>query len=70
MKATKYLKDMIALYYATNDVEILEDITEYLGINWAEFVYRSEMMQANIELFKASHQSERETRRLRKVYKL
>jgi len=69
MKATKYLKDMLALYYATNDVEILEDITEYLGIDWAEFVARSEMMEANIELFKASHKTERETRRLKKVYK-
>jgi len=69
MKATKYLKDMLALYYATNDVEILEDITEYLGIDWAEFVARSEMMEANIELFKASHETERETRRLKKVYK-
>jgi len=69
MKATKYLKDMLAIYYATNDVEILEDITEYLGIDWAEFIARSEMMEANIELFKASHETERETRRLRKVYK-
>ena len=69
MKATKYLKDMLALYYATNDVEILEDITEYLGIDWAEFIARSEMMEANIELFKASHKTERETRRLKKVYK-
>lgn len=69
MKATKYLKDMLALYYATNDVEILEDITEYLGIDWAEFISRSEMMEANIELFKASHKTERETRRLRRLYK-
>ena len=69
MKATKYLKDMLALYYATNDVEIMEDITEYLGIAWAEFVARSEMMEANIELFKASHETERETRRLKKLYK-
>jgi len=69
MKATKYLKDMLAIYYATNDVEMLEDITEYLGIDWAEFIARSEMMEANIELFKASHETERETRRLRRVYK-
>jgi len=69
MKATKYLKDMLALYYATNDVEILEDITEYLGIDWAEFIALSEMMETNIEPFKASHETERETRRLRKVYK-
>jgi len=69
MEATKCLKDMLAIYYATNDVEILEDITEYLGIDWAEFIARSEMMEANIELFKASHETERETRRLRKVYK-
>ena len=69
MKATKYLKDMLALYYATNDVQILEDVTEYLGIDWAEFIARSEMMEANIELFKASHETERETRRFRKVYK-
>ena len=49
MKATKYLKDMLALYYATNDVQILEDVTEYLNIDWAEFIARSEMMEKNIE---------------------
>ena len=69
MKATKYLKDMLALYYATNDVQILEDITEYLNIDWAEFIARSEMMEKNIEIFKATHQADAETRRFRKVYK-
>ena len=68
MKSTKYLKDILALYYATNDVQILEDITDYLGIDWAEFIARSEMMEENIDLFKGFHESEKKHKALKKVY--
>ena len=69
MKATKYLKDMLALYYATNDVNILQDITDYLGINWEELAALSEIMQQNQDLFNCAHDAEKESRAFRKVYK-
>jgi len=37
MKSTKYLTELLAFYYATNDVQILEEITNYLNNDWAEF---------------------------------
>jgi len=52
MKATKYLTELLAFYYATNDVQILEEIINYLGIDWAEFVAKSEQYQSNLELWK------------------
>ena len=52
MKATRHLKELLVHYYVTNDVEILEDITEYLGIDWAEFVIRSEIVEENIDFYR------------------
>ena len=68
MKSTKYLTELLAFYYATNDVQILEDITEYLGINWAEFVAKSEMMEANIELWRPYIEQEINIKASRKLF--
>ena len=69
MKATKYLKELLAFYYATNDVQILEEITEYLGINWAEFVAKSEMMESNLEIWRGYIEQEINIKASRRVYK-
>ena len=53
MKATKYLTQLLAFYYATNDVQILEEIINYLGIDWSEFVATSEIYQSNLELWES-----------------
>jgi len=52
MKATKHLTELLAFYYATNDVQILEEIINYLGIDWSEFVAKSEMYKSNFEIWR------------------
>ncbi len=68
MKSTKYLTELLAFYYATNDVQILEDITEYLGINWAEFVAKSEMMGGNLEIWRGYIEQETNRKSSRKLF--
>jgi len=69
MKSTKYLTELLAFYYATNDVQILEEITEYLGIDWAEFVAKSEMMESNLEIWRGYIEQEINIKASRRVYK-
>ncbi len=69
MKSTKYLTELLAFYYATNDVQILEEITEYLGINWAEFVAKSEMMESNLEIWRGYIEQEINIKASRRVYR-
>jgi len=68
MKATKYLQELLAFYYATNDVQILEEITNYLGIDWAEFAAKSEMMESNIKLWRDYIEQEINIKKSRKIY--
>lgn len=69
MKSTKYLTELLAFYYATNDVQILEDITDYLGINWAEFVAKSEIMESNLEIWRPYIEQEINIKASRKVFR-
>jgi|TARA_B100001094_G_C17459816_1_gene452260 hypothetical protein len=69
MKSTKYLTELLAFYYATNDVQILEEITNYLNIDWAKFVAKSEIMESNLEIWRPYIEQEINIKALRKVFK-
>lgn len=60
MKATNKLKEMLASYYINNDTENLEEIADYLKIDWGDFLGEVEKQEKNkaawLELYKTDRE--------------
>jgi len=62
MKATNKLKKMLAGYYINNDTENLEEIANYLQIDWSDFLQEVDKQEKNKALWLSIYKSDREMR--------
>lgn len=62
MKATNKLKKLLASYYINNDTAKLEEIADYLKIDWSDFLQEVESQERNKALWLSVYKSDREMR--------
>ncbi len=62
MKGTNKLKKLLASYYINNDTAKLEEIADYLKIDWSDFLQEVEAQEKNKALWLSIYKSDREMR--------
>ena len=62
MKGTNKLKKLLASYYIDNDTAKLEEIADYLKIDWSDFLQEVESQERNKALWLSVYKSDREMR--------